>query len=153
MPENTPVNAVPTYATAEDALAWRSPAPLERDHVHSDTGQTFRIAGICKAKDRSAIYEEIRRLKPTAKAIGFTVGYTPTDGDITDACWAEQCVTAPKMTALQWLQFGAEASLGEVAVQCLIASRIIEERKPDAIAATTPDGVDAAEEELAQDPT
>ena len=145
--------AKPVYATAEQALAWKSPDPLTRDYVHSETGQTFRLAGLCKAKDRKAIYAERMRLLPSLASMKASVGYAPTDSDLTDACWCAECITAPKMTAFQWLQFGAEASLGELARQALITSRIIEERDEDAPAATVPDGTTAAEAQLTADPT
>lgn len=151
--ESTLAETTPAYATAEQALAWKSPEPLTLDYVHSDTGQTYHIAGLCKAKDRKAIYTERRRLLPLADSLASAVGYVPTDADITDACWCAECVAAPKMTALQWLTFGAEASLGELSGQCLIASRIIEDRADEDTQAKVPDGTAAAEAELAKDPS
>lgn len=143
----------PIYATAEEALAWKSPDPLEFDFTHSDTGQIYHVKGICKAKDRKVIYSEIARLKPLAGTLAPQLGGAPTDDDIQNACWAAECVTSPKMTAFQWLQFGIEASLDETAMECLVASRLAERRKLDAAKATVPDGEAAAEAELKADPT
>lgn len=143
----------PVYATADEAMAWTSPDPLERDYTHSDTGQTYRIAGVCKAKDRKVIHAEIAELTPNARHLSRDAGYVPTEDDVQNACWSAACVTAPKLTALQWLRFGAEASLSEVARQCLICSRIIEDRRPDATGPTVPDGEDAAEAQLNADPS
>ena len=145
--------AAVAYATADQVQAWKSPEPLQFDFVHPETGQRFRIEGIAQAKQRKAIYAEIRRLVPVAKELTPAVGYEPTPEDITDACWAAACVTIPAMTAVQWLRFGAEANLGVLLDESWIASRVIERRLPDAKQAEVPDGVEAAKAELKADPT
>ena len=144
---------MPEYATPEQALAWKSPAPLSEDYTHSETGQVYRIDGIARAADRKGIYLEIARIKEAAAGLAPTLGYVPDDADIIDACWAAACVTNPKLTNLQWLQFGSEATLGELSQRCFVASRVVEDRKSGALAATVPDGETAAEAELKEDPT
>lgn len=152
IPETNDAAAPRAYATPELALAWTSPEPLQFDYTHPDTGQLFRIEGICRAADKSKVVAEIRRLTPTAAKLRTALGYEPAESDIIDACWAAACVAAPKMTPLQWLRFGREASLGAVFTETWIACRIIERRDPDAPDAEIPDGVEAAKAEMKADP-
>ena len=142
----------PTYATPEAALAWKSPEPLCVDYTHPETEQLFRIEGICKAKDRRAIYAEVSRMAASASSLQPVLGYVPDDADIVASCWCMACVIAPKLTSLQWLQFGAEASLSSVYSECLIASRAIERRTVDGTV-EVPDGETAAEDQLKADPS
>ena len=136
------------YATKEQVQAYRSPEPLQEDYTHSETGQTFRIEGISRAKERTAIFSEQEVLSESRQALPSQIGYVPTDQNIRDASWCAACVAIPDMTPLEWLRFGAEASLWEIAHRCLIASRLLAD--PDA--ERPADGTDAAEAELEDGP-
>lgn len=144
----------PTYAEPDEVLAWKSPAPLQFDYQHSETEQWFRVEGICKSKDKKGIYAEIARLSDDdlRATLPLAIGYVPSDSDLADACYCAACIKAPAMTALQWLIFGAEASLGELSTQTLIASRMVEVKNDKDTGAKIPDGVEAAKAEMKADP-
>lgn len=147
-----PPTTPPAYATPEQVRAYRSPEPLQEDYTHSETGQTFRIEGISRAADRQPIYAEQETLLKAIEALPREIGYEPELGVLRDAAWCASCVTIPQMSALDWLRFGAEASLWELSKRCLIASREIADQEDKDTDKLTPSGVEAAENALKSDP-
>jgi hypothetical protein len=139
-------------------MAYKSPDPLGEELELSDLGGSVRIDGITRKDDREAIYKEIAHLKEgnAGGALGRALGlpYAPDDDDLTAACWAAACVTDPKLTAVEWLQFCGEgyAQLGRILIRCYVCSRLIPD--PDAAPPSSesappdpesvPDGVEAA---------
>lgn len=147
-----PPTTPPVYATPEQVRAYRSPEPLQEDYTHSETGQVFRIEGISRIADRQPIYAEQETLLKAIEALPKQIGYEPELGDLRDAAWCASCVTMPKMSALEWLRFGAEADLWELSKRCLVTSRSIADQKDKDADKLTPDGVEAAENALKSDP-
>lgn len=147
-----PPTAPPAYASPEQVRAYRSPEPLQEDYTHSETGQTFRIEGISRAADRQPIFAEQATLLKAIEALPREIGYEPDMGDLRDAAWCASCVTIPKMSALDWLRFGAEADLWELSRRCLVASREVADQEDKDADKLTPGGVEAAENALKSDP-
>lgn len=154
--KNTMEQNQPDYATAEQLFANCSPEPLERDAVFEGPGLTVRVRGISKAHRREEIYAEIALfsqdvadpkspLVVTHPVSGES--YAPKRSDVVAAAWAAHCVIAPKLSALQWLQLGAEYSLDGLYAEALICSRMLDDKK-----AAIVDGVEAAEAEIEADP-
>lgn len=160
---------MPEYATAEQTAAYKSPEPLTEDFTHPETGLVYRIQGVCRARDKKPITENMVLLRDTSAAISVQVGYKIEITDIRDAAWCAACVVSPKLTSLQWLHFGIEADLWALACRCLVASREIKDPNSEEIDAPTgqenkdgipetakrqslPDGVEAAENEIEKCP-
>jgi hypothetical protein len=135
------------YASLEQIGAYTAPTPLEEDYTHSECNFTFHIKGISKAKDRTVIYDNEKRMVANRAAVALICGYPPSDDEINWSSWCAACITAPLMTAEQWLKFGAEAGIGELWLRCLTTSRLREDAPVN-----VPTGEEAAEAELKADP-
>ena len=129
-----------------------------RCQVHT-VGPCHPICTDCQTRGKSALHAAYESTRTLALAIleaikidemanvrdvlvdGVRVQVT--EDDITAACWAAECVTSPKLTAFEWLTFGARNTdlLTFVGIRCLICSRLIAD---DSLA----EGVSAAETEL-----
>ncbi|BDI33406.1 hypothetical protein CCAX7_54570 [Capsulimonas corticalis] len=140
------------YLTKEQLLAYKSPEPLEEDFLVEELGGSAHIRGVTKKDELEAVNAEIEHLKrlpiPVTHPVTGQV-YKPDHGDIKAACWVSACVTEPKLTALEWLQFAAEgfAFLGALHVRAWVCSRLISDPlKPGD--EEVPDGIGAAKAEI-----
>jgi hypothetical protein len=141
--------------TAESLLAYKSPGPLSEDLDLPELGGDVHIEGVTTKAGREAIYADIRTLQGSnaggnlGKALRLS--FAPDDDDLTAAAWAAACVSEPKLTSAQWLQFCSEgyAVLGRIYVRCLACSRLIDDpNAPKEGDESAPDGVTAALNEL-----
>lgn len=144
---------MPEYATPDQLFANLSPEPLSFDYTVSDSGLTVRVEGLSKPPKRKGIYTDIAHHsdgleKGALIVVHPTTGerYTPERSDVVSAAWCAACVATPKMTLVQWLQYGAENSLDGLYERCLVASRLIGDDE-----AGIKSGEAAAEAEFDQD--
>ena len=130
-------------ATKNDLMNLRGPEPICETTTLPGFELTVTIRGLVRSAARSAVYREIDEMANVRDVLVDGVRVQVTEDDITAACWAAECVTSPKLTAFEWLTFGARNTdlLTFVGIRCLICSRLIAD---DSLA----EGVSAAETEL-----
>jgi len=136
-------------------MAFKLPDPIAKDFDLPELGGSVHIEGVVTREDRKDVDEEISALREVLSKKALTVrhpvtnkAYVPDMGDVVAASWVARCVSEPKMTPLQWLQFSCEGFkfLPVLFNECLICSREAPgEGEGDA---AVPDGVDAAQEQL-----
>jgi hypothetical protein len=124
-------------------MAHRGPEPISERISLSGLPGTLYICGVVKSSARSAIYAEIDNMADlkSIRVDGELVEIA--EDNIIAACWAEACVTSPKLTSMEWLIVGAHDGdlLSAVGLRCLVCSRVIPGE-------SSADGVRAAEEEF-----
>lgn len=128
------------HVTREELLAYRAPViePLSEEFTLPGFAAPVLIVGVTAYAKQRNIFAEIDRLARIAES-GKDVITNPQTGarykftqtDIVAAAWCAACVT-PTMTAVEWLQAGAEQDLMPLYTRCLVCSRRLEETTEDA---------------------
>jgi len=134
-----------TTATKSEILALRGPEPLNETFNLPGTTLSIEIHGIVTSSRRAAIYREIDNMAGLRDVNVGGERVEVTEDDVIAACWAEACVTAPRLTAMEWLMVGAKDTdlLALIGARTLVCSRLM----PDG---AIPAGVDAARRELTE---